>query len=168
MRGYAVAQLIEALCHKPEGHGFETQWGKCIFSIYLILPAILGPGVYSVSNRNKYQEQNKKSFWGVECSRHVRLKTSPPSVSRMSRQCGILNISQPYRTPQPVKGIAFFFLLFQTTIMVENKYDNLVIRITNLGYLLLITEWNMKLNIMITPFIYKWGTGVKAQYNLLH
>jgi hypothetical protein len=28
-------------------------------------------------------------------------------VSRLSRQCGILNISQPYRTQWPVTGIAF-------------------------------------------------------------
>jgi hypothetical protein len=27
------------------------------FSIYLILPAALGPGVYLASNRNEYQEQ---------------------------------------------------------------------------------------------------------------
>jgi hypothetical protein len=27
------------------------------FSIYLILPAALGPGVYSASNRNEYQKQ---------------------------------------------------------------------------------------------------------------
>jgi hypothetical protein len=29
------------------------------FSIYLILPAALGPGVYSASNRNEYQKQRK-------------------------------------------------------------------------------------------------------------
>jgi hypothetical protein len=28
-----------------------------IFSNYPILPATLGPGVYSVSNRNEYQKQ---------------------------------------------------------------------------------------------------------------
>jgi hypothetical protein len=28
-----------------------------IFSIYLILPAALGPGVYSASKRNEYQKQ---------------------------------------------------------------------------------------------------------------
>jgi hypothetical protein len=28
-----------------------------IFSIYLILPAALDPGVYSASNRNDYQKQ---------------------------------------------------------------------------------------------------------------
>jgi hypothetical protein len=27
------------------------------FPIYLILPAALGPGVYSASNRNEYQKQ---------------------------------------------------------------------------------------------------------------
>jgi hypothetical protein len=33
-------------------------------------------------------------------------------VSRLSRQCGILNILQPYRPPWPVTGIAFFFFYF--------------------------------------------------------
>jgi hypothetical protein len=31
-------------------------------------------------------------------------------VGRLSRQCGILNISQPYRPSRPVTGIAFLFL----------------------------------------------------------
>jgi hypothetical protein len=29
------------------------------FSFYLILPAILGPGVYLACNRNEYQKQRK-------------------------------------------------------------------------------------------------------------
>jgi hypothetical protein len=33
-------------------------------------------------------------------------------VSRLSRQCGILNISQPYRSPRPVTGTALRFLIF--------------------------------------------------------
>jgi hypothetical protein len=28
-----------------------------MFSIYLILPAAIGPGVYSFSNRNEYQKE---------------------------------------------------------------------------------------------------------------
>jgi hypothetical protein len=33
----------------------------------------------------------------------------PPSISRLSRQYGILNISQSYRPPQPVTGIDLLF-----------------------------------------------------------
>jgi hypothetical protein len=48
--------------------------GEWILSIYLILPAALGTGVYSDSNRIEYQEQ-KKCFWRVERGRCVRLIT---------------------------------------------------------------------------------------------
>jgi hypothetical protein len=30
-----------------------------LFSIYLIFPTAVGPGVYSTSNRNEYQKQKK-------------------------------------------------------------------------------------------------------------
>jgi hypothetical protein len=68
---------VEARCYKPEGHGFKTRWGDWIFSIYLILPAAL----------------EAKKIWGVESCRCVRLSLLP-SVSRLSKQCGILNFSQ--------------------------------------------------------------------------
>jgi hypothetical protein len=53
--------LIKALCYKLEGHGLKTQWRERIFSIYLIFPAALGPGVYPASNRNEYQKQKNVS-----------------------------------------------------------------------------------------------------------
>jgi hypothetical protein len=33
-----------------------------IFSVYLILPAELGPGVHSASNRNEYQKQKNNVY----------------------------------------------------------------------------------------------------------
>jgi hypothetical protein len=47
-----------------------------LFSIYLIPPASLDHGVYSASNRNEYQKQKIKCFWGVMGGRCVRLSTS--------------------------------------------------------------------------------------------
>jgi hypothetical protein len=47
----------EALGYKPEGRRSTTRWGEWIFSIRLIFPAALSPGVYSGSNRNEYQKQ---------------------------------------------------------------------------------------------------------------
>jgi hypothetical protein len=44
-------------------------------------------------------------FKGVERGRCIGLTNLSPSVSRFSRQCGILNISRTYRPSRPVTGI---------------------------------------------------------------
>jgi hypothetical protein len=56
-KGARGSVVIKAVRYNPEGRGFETRWGELIYSIYLIFPATLGPGVYSASNRNEYQKQ---------------------------------------------------------------------------------------------------------------
>jgi hypothetical protein len=48
-------RMVEALCYKAVGRGSETRWGELIFKIFL---ALLGPEVYSASNRNEHQKQN--------------------------------------------------------------------------------------------------------------
>jgi len=63
-RGYAVAQLVEALRYKPEGRGFDSRWCHWNFSLTLTFRPHYGPGVDSASNRNEYQEY----FLGVKAA----------------------------------------------------------------------------------------------------
>jgi hypothetical protein len=49
--------MAEALRYKPEGLDEVNEF----FLIYLILPAELGPGFYSASNRNEFQKQKNFS-----------------------------------------------------------------------------------------------------------
>jgi hypothetical protein len=49
---------VKALCYKPEGRGFQM---RCNFSMYIILPTSLGPGVHSAYNREYQKQKNNVS-----------------------------------------------------------------------------------------------------------
>ena len=77
MRGYAVAQLVEALRYKQEGRGFDSRRCHWNFSLTKSFRPQYGPGVDSASNRNEYQEY----FLGGKDGRCVGLTTLPPSYA---------------------------------------------------------------------------------------
>jgi hypothetical protein len=60
IRRHAVAQWLRHYAASRKAVGSrpdEVNEFFFSFSIYLILPAALGPGVYSACNRNEYQKQ---------------------------------------------------------------------------------------------------------------
>jgi hypothetical protein len=82
-------------------------WGGGIYLMFFCHPIVSAICASTFSS-------TRESSWGVERCRCIGLTTSPPptSISRLSRQCGILNISLPYRPPRPLTGTALLYFFY--------------------------------------------------------
>jgi hypothetical protein len=70
---------------------------------------------------------NLKLFWRVQRGRYVRPATLPPSVSRLPRQCRILNISNPIGLQVCYEDSFTFFTFYREELCQENERVSILV-----------------------------------------
>jgi hypothetical protein len=118
--GYAVAQLVEAICYKLEGRFFGSQWGHCIFSFNLPNPS---SRTITLRLTQPLTVMRTRNFSGRKARPACKLTTSLLSLIRLSIICSILDVSQPYRPPRAVAEIALLFTFFCSIVLGDYVED---------------------------------------------
>jgi hypothetical protein len=115
-RKIEISNLLNWIVKLGGGGGAQARRARVRFPMRLLhffsLPNPFSCTMTLRLSRLVTETNARKSFWDVKRGLHIRLRTSPPSVIRLSIKCGILDISHPYRPPRPVTRITLLFLTF--------------------------------------------------------
>jgi hypothetical protein len=126
--------VMKDICRLTKIPTCRTKWKQCFqFSVVCIWSHLKVAGSNTMAlglTQLLIEVSTRKSFWGVERGKHVRMTASPPSVCRLSRKWGTFDVSQPHRPPRSVKGMAlllyFLFMCFREIFPQITSFSRLI------------------------------------------
>jgi hypothetical protein len=108
-----VAQLVEALRYKPEGHGLDLRWYHWIFHLHNPYGRTMALG----STQPLTVMSTRNVFWGQRRP-VLRADNLTTFMCRLSWNLGAWTFCNYYGLSRPVMGLLYLYLTFAK----ENKY----------------------------------------------